>query len=215
MSWVVLGQVDPDRDQAHRWAVEELSKHEYQAAQPGLFDRVTQWLWERLTQLHLGGDGTWSPGAALGVGLVVLVLVVAAVLGWRHFGGAGATHRRGAAVFSASTLQTAAEHRRRAEAAEAAEQWAVAVLERFRAVARELEERTLLHPAAGRTADEVAAEGSHALPGLRELFTRAAHGFDDVVYGDRPATGDTARLLRELDQAVRAAPARMTVTAAL
>ena len=122
--------------------------------------------------------------------------------GWRRFGGAGAARRHREGVFTASAMLSAAEHRRLAEAAEHSERWAVAVLERFRAIARELEERTLLSPAPGRTADEVAAEASRALPALSDRLSGGARWFDDVVYGDRPATAQAAALLRELDEAV-------------
>ena len=211
----LFAPVEPSREQARSWALDELSKREYQAAKPGLVAQLWQWLFDQLAKLHLGGNGEWSPGAALGVGLVVLAVVVAAVLGWRRFGGAGARARRSEDVFAATAQLTAAEHRRRAEAAERDEQWALAVRERFRAIARELEERTLLHPAAGRTADEVAAEAGYALPTLAGQLSAGARSFDDVVYGDRAATVALAAGLRELDEAVRAARPRPTATATL
>jgi hypothetical protein len=47
------------------------------------------------------------------------------------------------------------DHRASAEGHAVAENWDLAVLERFRAIDRELEERALLSPEPGRTAMEV------------------------------------------------------------
>lgn len=61
-------------------------------------------------------------------------------------------------------IRSAADHRTAAEAHAAAGRWTEAVQERMRAVVRSLEERTLLDPRPGRTADEAAAEASVSLP---------------------------------------------------
>ena len=55
--WAAAVPVDPDADQARRWIVAELSKPEYQAAQPTLFDRVSAAFWDWLTSLDLSGAG--------------------------------------------------------------------------------------------------------------------------------------------------------------
>jgi hypothetical protein len=78
-------------------------------------------------------------------------------------------------------------------------------VERFRTVTRELEERAVLVPQPGRTADEVASDAGAWLPGLAQQLRAGATLFDDVRYGDRPAEPGAAAALRELDNAVRRA----------
>ena len=59
----------------------------------------------------------------------------------------------------------------------------------MRAIVRSLEERALLDPRPGRTADEAAAEAGRALPAHADRLRAAARDFDDVTYGGRTATG--------------------------
>ena len=59
--------------------------------------------------------------------------------------------------------------------------------ERLRAVVRELESRGVLEPRPSRTADEVARDGSAAVPDLAEPLRRATTTFDEIWYGGRTA----------------------------
>jgi hypothetical protein len=72
----------------------------------------------------------------------------------------------------------------------------------MRAVVRALEERTLLDPRPGRTADEAAAEAGRALPGHAAALAAAAIAFDAIAYGDAPADQAAYRLLDDLDRAL-------------
>lgn len=69
----------------------------------------------------------------------------------------------------------------------------------MRAIVRSLEERALLDPRPGRTADEAAAEAGRALPGHATRLRSAARDFDDVTYGGRTAGQSTYLALRALD----------------
>lgn len=193
--------VEPSRDVARAWAAEELSGHEYQQARPGLLSRAMSWLWEQLDRVPTF-TGT---GSQITVLIVVLVALLAVLYAVYRSGGLRRQSRLGEEpVFGDPTL-SAADHRLAAEAAERAEDWATAVVERFRAVTRELEERAVLVPQPGRTADEVAADAGAWLPDLAQQLRSAATVFDDVRYGDRPAEPGAATALRELDDAVRRA----------
>jgi hypothetical protein len=198
--------LDPNSEQARRWAVEELSHREYQQARPGLVTRALAWLLDQvqrwLDALPAGSTAWW----ALGLGL--LLAVVAGVVGyaiWRA-GGLGSVTGSGAAgsVFGEAATRTAAEHRAASAAAEAGNDWELAVLERFRAIARELEERTVLAARPGRTAGEVAQEAGAVLGGLREGLHQAARVFDAVRYGGRAATAEHVERLRAVDAEVLA-----------
>ncbi|WP_338022801.1 DUF4129 domain-containing protein [Allosalinactinospora lopnorensis] len=98
---------------------------------------------------------------------------------------------------------TAADHRAAADTHAATGEYAAAIRERLRAIARELEERAILPPRPGRTATELAAEAAATLPPQRDALYRAAAVFNDIAYGERPATADGDRFLRELDERLR------------
>jgi hypothetical protein len=102
---------------------------------------------------------------------------------------------------------TAADHRAAAQRHADAQEWGLAVVERFRAIARELEERALLSPQPGRTALEVAQEGGKALPELTSDLLAAAHVFDDVSYGHLTVGPAADQALRALDERLRTARA--------
>jgi hypothetical protein len=189
--------VEPDRASARGWAIRELAKSEYQTAKPGPIRRALAWLLDQLQSVT-------TPGGT-GIRLATLIaLVVAAIVVTIAVVRSGTLRRPagGGAVFADPT-RTAAEYRAAAEAAELREDWPAAVIERFRAVTRELEERAVLVPLPGRTADEAAVEASAWLPDVAPALRRAAIGFDEVHYGGQPASAAAARALRDLDDAVR------------
>ncbi|MGW4698552.1 DUF4129 domain-containing protein, partial [Kitasatospora cineracea] len=84
----------------------------------------------------------------------------------------------------------------------AAGAWADAVRDQMRALVRGLEERTVLSPRPGRTADEAAAEAGRALPRHAAELASAARLFDDIAFGERPADEAAYRLLADLDHAL-------------
>ncbi|GAA3541235.1 DUF4129 domain-containing protein [Amycolatopsis ultiminotia] len=194
--------VDIDRDPARLRAVEELRDPAYAAARPGLVQQVLQWLGQRLSDLIEALNGV--PGGPLGLLLVLGLLIVLAVVVRLRVGKVGRAAQSAGQVF-AGRRQSADEYRRAAEAAAARGQFADAVRERFRALVRGLEERTLLDARSGRTADEAAAEAGVLLPDLAADLFAAARLFDDVHYGGRSGTEAGYRALAGLDDRVRAA----------
>ena len=135
------------------------------------------------------------------------------VVAWAvlRVGGLRRNAARDAAGGLGGTVRTAAEHRAEADRLATEGDWAEAVLERFRAVSRALEEDAVLVPQPGRTADEVAREAGAWLPGLSADLAAGAQLFDGVRYGGRPAGPDADTSLRALDAAVGRA---QSVTAA-
>jgi hypothetical protein len=194
----------PSREQARDWAVRELSDPAYARAQPGPVQRAVRWLLDRLAGLQVPSEAVPDARTGLVLLLLVAVVVVAVVLlrTGRLRGSVGAAGR--AEVFAGTTLP-AARHRELADAAAARGDWAAAVRERFRAVVRALEERTVLDERPGRTADEAAGEAARALPDLAPDLAVAARLFDDVTYGGHPAGSEHDARLRSLDDALAAA----------
>ncbi|MFS8199484.1 DUF4129 domain-containing protein [Streptomyces sp. CWNU-52B] len=200
------------RDPAREAARHELSKRMYHENDPSLLRRALNAFWEWVDKL-LGAASSATPGG--GLGLLVVVLAAVALLGalWWRLG----SPRRGpssAAPLFDDRPRSAAEHRAAAEAQAAQSHWNQAVQERMRAVVRSLEERALLDPRPGRTADEAAAEAGRTLPAHTERLRAAARDFDDVTYGGRSADPETYHRLAQLDRDLERARPVLTSSAA-
>lgn len=195
--------VVPDRDTAREWLAGELSKPEY-AERESLLVRLINWLIERLTSIEWPSAQLSGPQVGL---VVVLVVVVALLVAWLVAGPVrlGRAARRSAEVLDTEDTRTAAQLRAAADAAASAGDWRTAVVERFRAVVRGLEERVVIDPRPGRTAQEAAADAGARLPAQAAALRSGADLFDGVEYGDRVAGGDDDAALRALDAAVVAA----------
>ena len=85
--------------------------------------------------------------------------------------------------------------------------WAAAVQERVRALAGSLEERDILMPSPGRTADELASEAAMLLPSLSSDLAGAARLFDAVTYGEHPGTPEDYTMVCALDEALQSTQA--------
>ncbi|WP_159940598.1 MULTISPECIES: DUF4129 domain-containing protein [unclassified Nocardiopsis] len=189
------------REEGRRRAAEELSDPLYGEQEPSLIDRFLAWFSELLALLAEGAPGGLSGWVVLGPLLAVLAALVVWLIVWLR-------PSRGRAVGAPvheGTPMSADDHRAAADRHEAAGEFAAAVTERLRAISVDLEDRAVIAPRAGRTATELAAEAAEVLPGEAEALDRGARIFNDVAYGDRPATADSAGTLRELDARLRAA----------
>lgn len=200
--------VVPDAETARRWAFDELADPAYHQGE-SLLSSFLRWL-EGLFTLPEGLGGLTLPGpvALLVIAGVVVLLVVVTLL----VIGPVRRSRRAAsgAVLDVEDTRGSAELRAAAERAEVATDWDTAVLERFRAIARALEERVVLDERPGRTAHEVALDAAAALPDQLAALTHASDVFDGVCYGGRRATQADAAALRRLDDDIRATRLRRT-----
>lgn len=189
--------MDTSRVPAREAAEDELSKPMYHENDPNLLQRAMDRLWEWIGDLFnsVAGSGVASPVGLTVIGVIVTAL--AAALWWRLGSPGRATGRKD--VLFESGPRGAAEHRADAEEHATAERWNQAVQERMRAVVRSLEERTILDPRPGRTADEAAADAGRALPDHATALRAAARAFDDVTYGGRSANRQTYLRVRDLD----------------
>jgi hypothetical protein len=191
--------VDIGRDEAQQLAERELLNPIYANAQPPWWQRLSSWVWEHFIDLlnRLGGatsNRLWLIVVAAVIALIVLVIV-------RRAGGVQRRRATQGTVFTDRTA-TAADHRVRAEHAARGGDWSEAVLEGFRAVVRQLEERGALDPRAGRTADEAARDAAAVFGQLRPDLGVAARSFDEVAYGDRAGTSEAYEQITSLDLAL-------------
>ncbi|MFI2296683.1 DUF4129 domain-containing protein [Isoptericola sp. NPDC019571] len=201
--------VDPDRETAHRWLLEELSRPEY-STQPSLLERLLTWLGDLFDGLTLG-EGRFP----LAFVVVVVVVLVAALAWWVAGPVRLARRRRRSVVVLDGDERTAAELRASADDAAARGDWSAAVLDRFRALVRSLDERVVLDERPGRTAQEAAHDAATRLPVVTAELHDAARLFDDVCYGTLPAGPEDDRRLRDLDERVRGLrPAPLAAAAA-
>jgi hypothetical protein len=188
------------REQAREAAREELSRREYDAAQPPLLlrliGRLLRELGELLDRLTLAAPG----GPLAAVLLLALVAAVVALVLVRI--GPLRRSARSAQLFAGSPVLSADGHRALADDAAAAGRYADAVRERLRAIVRELEARGVLDPRPGRTAGEVSREVGAAVPALADDLRRATTVFDEVWYGGRRADDASYRVLVEVDRRV-------------
>jgi hypothetical protein len=195
--------VVPDRDTAREWLTSELQRPEY-AERESLLSRLIRWVLDWL------GGIDWPDAAMSGPQLGIVIAVVAAIvlgIAWLVAGPVrlGRDRAGSAEVLDTDDARTAAQMSTAADAAAASGDWNKAAAERFRAVVRSLEERVIIEPRPGRTAQEAAGDAGERLPGQAAGLRSGADLFDGVEYGDRVATAADDAALRELDAQVTAA----------
>ncbi|MFG2196361.1 DUF4129 domain-containing protein [Streptomyces sp. NPDC048639] len=206
------GPVTTPRVPAREAAERELSKPMYQEHEPGLFQRALDWFWERVDGL-LGAASGATPGGTVGVVVIAAVVVLLVIALRLRLGALRRAPTTGGTLFD-DRPRSAAEHRAAAERHASENRWEQAVQERMRAVVRSLEERALLDPRPGRTADEAAAEAGRSLPERADALKAAARAFDDVTYGGREATADAYARIVELDTDLQRSKPRLHNTPA-
>ncbi|WP_344293992.1 DUF4129 domain-containing protein [Agromyces neolithicus] len=195
----------PDADEAHQWLTDELSKPEYQAAQPTAFDLAMQAIRDWFAGLLAGATGVPGPVLTLIVVLVVAALLVVAFL---VFGLPRLRRGRAASVplFDDGDLRDLTALRRAAAAAAAVADWPLAIEERFRAIVRGLVDRDLVQVHPGTTARGFADAATRQFPEQAAELRAAAAGFEGVRYLGRP--GDAAEYERTTALETRLAQTR-------
>ena len=189
----------PDASPAREAAERELARPEYQA-QETLWARLWRWIMEHLD------PGNVMVGAPRWLSILIIVVVVLALTAVLVFLLSRITRVRRArtnrALFadddrSSTTLTRAADD------AAGRGDWATAVVERFRAIIRSLDERGALEDYPGMTAHEAATIAAAVVVDLADDLHRAGALFDAVRYGEVVSTPEQDAWMRELAEAVR------------
>lgn len=196
--------VDPDRPKARQLLAEELAKQEYQAAKPTWFDQLLGGVNDWLNSLEFGG--TQGPPA---FGMLVLLVVIGLllVIAFLIFG-LPRLNRRSAvsgSLFGEDDARTAAQMRVAGEAAAARSDWADAIAELYRSIARGLAERTVLSTSPGTTAHDFATRASTAFPSRAADLAASASAFDEVRYLGGSGSREQYELVERLERALRTA----------
>ncbi|MFE2295337.1 DUF4129 domain-containing protein [Streptomyces sp. NPDC059452] len=196
--------VDTPRVPAREAAESELAKPMYHENDPNFLERALNRFWDWVAGVFDAAAGV-APGGPAGLVVLVLLLIGLGIALWWRLGTPQRSSRPVDALFESDGPRSAAQHRAAADTHAAALRWTEAVQERMRAIVRSLEERALLDPRPGRTADEAATEAGRALPDHSARLRSAARDFDDVTYGGRTAGQPTYLALRALDTELDAA----------
>lgn len=205
-------------DDARRRALEELAKAKYGGTPEWLqraAERASRWA-ERGVDAYL----RWRAGQNAGAGVspwfviaVVLLVAALALVVWKVGLPRWQRRRSPDDALALDPTKAATDYRALADQAAAAGDWRIAVRERFRAVVRELEIRTVIDVRPARTAWEAAYSASRAVPAAADALHTGAELFNAVVYGDRAADADTYARLVAVDETVTTAADRVDLAA--
>ncbi|MGO1192770.1 MAG: DUF4129 domain-containing protein [Nesterenkonia sp.] len=191
-----------DRDEARRLLEEELSGTEYQRQFSGpvreAIDRFLQWLQEGALNLGVVDipAGPLVVLFLLAAAITVVLLVVRPRLQRSAAADRGVDIERGI---------TAAELRARADRSAEAGNYDDAARDRFRALVRAAEERSLLRSSTGRTATEITEQLAIRFGEHGERLRAAADLFNLSRYGRQRLSVQQYEQLRALDATLREA----------
>jgi len=194
VSWTLFRGLNPTPPEARAWLRQELHGSDYQS--PWL-DSMSRWIVDQLRKLlegagHLAG---LSPVITVLMALVVIALLVWVLPKVRREPVVAVS---GGAVLENVTI-TARRYRDQAAQALRDGRYDEAVLDGFRAIAKDTSDRRVLNDAPGRTAHEVSLALASPFPDHADRLSRAADLFDAVRYGHRRASAHQASQILELD----------------
>lgn len=204
LSWSPLRGLDPTPAEGRDWLEQELHRSDYQS--PWL-ESAIRWVVDHIRSF-LDGASNLANGGLSPVITALVALIVIALLAWvlPRVRREPALARTGGAVLDDLTI-TAHTYRDLAAGALRDGRFDDAVLDGFRAIAKDMSDRTLLDDAPGRTAHEVSMALALPFPGHADRLARAADVFDTVRYGHRGATAGQAGEIEHLDaELVKARP---------
>ena len=205
-SWSLVRGLNPTPPEARNWLKQELHGSDYQS--PWL-DSLSRWITDQLGKLLDGASHLAGLSPAI---TALIALVVIALLAWilpkvrRERVVAGSD----GVVLDDVTI-TARLYRSMAAQAIRDGRYDDAVLDRFRAIAKDMSDRRMLDDAPSCTAHEVSMALASNFPEQADRLARAADLFDSVRYGHRRTGAYQAGQIQALDtELVTVRPLPMT-----
>jgi hypothetical protein len=197
--------LEPGAPDARDLLIDELSNPAYAEALPTWFDLLSQAVLDWFLSLF-DREVAGPPG----LGLVIVLLIIAALIAVAIAVYGIPARRRSSRLiddlFGEADRRRARELRRDAEAAASRGDWAAAIADRFRAIARALDERTIVSVHPGTTEHDVARRAGGAFPTHADELGRAADVFDAVRYLGRPGDEQQYQAVARLDDQLNRAP---------
>lgn len=190
------------REPAQRLAHDELSRAIYH--QQSFSQLIEHFVVTPLRRLFAGASQLTPGGSWTVVALAALAVAAFAAIFVRLGPVARSARAAGPARDPGSRRLTAAQLRDASAASAAEGDYSTAIVQRLRAIVASCEERGVLAPDAGRTADELATQASARFPGQRAGLAAAARLFDQIRYGDGDGTLDGYQRLSDLDATLAA-----------
>jgi hypothetical protein len=196
--------LDPNSTEARQQLAHELAKAGYQSAKPTLLQLIEKALTDWFASIRPFGPVGASGSLALAI---VILAVVALAVGFLIFGVPRLNRRARSAgsLFGEEDERDSVTLRRAAETAAAAGDYATAIEEEFRAIARGLAERTVVVTFPGTTAHGFAEQAAASFPTSAGALRAAADSFDGVRYLGAPGSEAEWLAVSALDRALRAA----------
>jgi hypothetical protein len=190
-----------DPSTSNQKADEILSRSEFEEVQPGVYDRVIQWIGDAVSTLI---EGLFTGGAGTAVAWVILAaaVVLVAMLALRVGRTLQTDPSRSVARVQVEVRRSPIEWSREAEAFEARGEWKAALRCRYRALVADLVSRKVVRDQPGHTTGEYRSDVTAALPGAAAEFGGASELFERAWYGDRPTGPDESSRFRELAEVV-------------
>ena len=205
-SWSLVRGLNPTPPEARNWLKQELHGSDYQS--PWL-DSLSRWITDQLGKLLDGASHLAGLSPAI---TALIALVVIALLAWilpkvrRERVVAGSD-----GVVLEDVTITARLYRSMATQAIRDGRYDDAVLDRFRAIAKDMSDRRMLDDAPSCTAHEVSMALASNFPEQADRLARAADLFDSVRYGHRRTGAYQAGQIQALDtELVTVRPLPMT-----
>jgi hypothetical protein len=207
--------VDPSAPVAQHWLEQELSKPQYQAGRPGLFQQILRSFLDWLQGILPSTAPSGLPGlpdlrallALLGIAALAVILVVV----FAKYGAPRLNRRSraGGELFGEGDDRDAETLRRDAARAAAAGDYATAIADLFRALARRLDERAVVSTFPGTTARGFARGAGDAFPAAAGRLSACARDFEGVRYLGAAGTAEQWERIRTLEAELHdARPAR-------
>jgi len=197
--------VDPSAPDAQRWLEQELSKPQYQGGRPGLFQQILQSFLDWLQGITVPGVHGLPDVSGLLSLLGIAALVVILVIVFAKYGAPRLNRRSGARgeLFGEGDDRDAEALRRDAARAAAAGDYATAIAELFRALARRLDERAVVSSFPGTTARGFARGAGDAFPSAADRLDVCARDFEAVRYLGATGTVEQWERIRTLEAELR------------
>ncbi|GAA2080349.1 DUF4129 domain-containing protein [Pseudolysinimonas kribbensis] len=205
--WVRIDvPVDPSAPVAQYWLEQELSKAQYQAGRPGLFEQILRSFLDWLQSIVPTSGPRGFPDVSglvsvLGIAALAAILVIVFV---KY--GAPRLNRRsraGGELFGEDDDRDADALRRDAARAAAAGDYATAIADMFRALARRLDERAVVSSFPGTTARGFARGAGEAFPVAAGRLGVGASDFESVRYLGAAGTVEQWERIRMLEADLR------------